>query len=94
LTYRDTNDQPVYGTVLASGQNTIQVPDGARHGIVNLVVAVTNPSGTGPGDDDSGKGFNAQEHFNYQARIVSGGVIAPASTGPGEAGDEPPRRDS
>jgi len=82
LVYRDAADTPVYGTVFGSGQNTIQLPNGVRNGIVNLVVAVTNPNGTGAGDDNSGKGFDAQEHFNYQARLVSGGTIAPTSTTP------------
>jgi hypothetical protein len=82
LAYRDSSDKPVYGTVFASGQNTIQIPNGARNGIVNLVVAVTNPNGTGAGDDGSGKGFDAQETFNYTAKIVSGGTIAPTSTTP------------
>jgi hypothetical protein len=80
LVYRDTSDKPVYGEVFGSGQNTIQIPNGVRSGIVNFVVAVTNPNGTGAGDDGSGKGFDAQEHFNYKARIVSGGVVAPANT--------------
>jgi hypothetical protein len=82
LVYRDTSDKPVYGTVFSSGQNTVQIPNGARNGIVNLVVAVTNMNGTSAGDDGSGKGFDAQEHFNYQARIVSGGVVAPTTTRP------------
>jgi len=82
LVYRDTSDSPVYGTVFSSGQNTVQIPNGVRNGIVNLMVAVTNMNGTGAGDDGSGKGFDAQEHFNYQAQIVSGGVIAPNTTRP------------
>ena len=82
LVYRNTADSPVYGAVFTSGQNTIEIPNGARNGIVNLVVAVTNVNGTGAGDDGSGKGFDAQEHFNYQARIVSGGVVAPTTTRP------------
>ena len=82
LVYRDSTDAPVYGTVFTSGQNTVQVPNGARNGIVNLVVAVTNVNGTSAGDDGSGKGFDAQEHFSYQARIVSGGVVAPTTTRP------------
>jgi hypothetical protein len=79
LVYRDSSDQPVYGTVFTSGQNTIQIPNGARNGIVNLVVAVTNPNASSGGD---GWGFLAQEHFNYQARIVSGGTVAPNTTRP------------
>jgi hypothetical protein len=82
LTYRTTDDKPVYGTPFSSGQSTLQVPGGARNGIVNLVVAVTNANGTGGGDDGSGKGFDGQEHFNYKARIVSGGTVAPRSTVP------------
>ena len=82
LVYRDTSDNPVYGTVFSSGQNTIQIPNGARNGIVNFVLAVVNPNGTGAGDDGSGKGFDAQETFNYKAKIVSGGTIAPTSTTP------------
>jgi hypothetical protein len=82
LVYRDTADQPVYGTVFSSGQNTIQIPNGARNGIVNLVVAVTNPNASSGGDDGSGKGFDAQEHFGYEARIVSGGAIASKTTRP------------
>jgi hypothetical protein len=82
LVYRNTADQPVYGTVFSSGQNTIQIPSGARNGIVNLVAAVTNANAASGSDDGSNKGFNAQEHFNYQARIVSGGTIAPNTTRP------------
>jgi hypothetical protein len=82
LVYRDSSDNPVYGTTFGSGQNTIDVSGGVRNGIVNLVVAVTNANGTGAGDDGSGKGFDAQETFNYKARIVSGGTIAPTSTTP------------
>ena len=82
LVYRDSADKPVYGTVFSSEQNTIQIPNGARNGIVNFVVAVTNLNGTGAGDDGSGKGFDAQEHFSYQARIISGGVVAPTTTRP------------
>lgn len=82
LVYRDTSDKPVYGTVFSSGQNTIQIPGGARGGIVTLAVAVVNPSAASGGDDNSNKGFDAQEHFSYQARIVSGGTIAPSTTRP------------
>jgi hypothetical protein len=82
LVYRDSSDRPVYGSVFASGQSSIEVPNGARNGIVNLVVAVTNPNASSGGDDGSNKGFDGQEHFNYQARIVSGGTIAPTSTRP------------
>jgi hypothetical protein len=82
LVYRDSADKPVYGDVFASGQSTIQIANGARNNLVNFVVAVTNPNGTGAGDDGSGKGFDAQETFNYKARIVSGGTIAPTSTTP------------
>lgn len=82
LVYRDTNDNPVYGDVFSSGQSTIEIPVGARNGIVNLAIAVVHPNGDGPGDDGSGKGFDGQEHFNYEARIVSGGTIAPSSTRP------------
>jgi hypothetical protein len=82
LAYRTTDDRPVYGTAFASGQNTISVPGGARNGIVNLVVAVTNSNADSGGDDGSNKGFDGQETFNYKARIVSGGTIAPASTRP------------
>ncbi len=49
---------------------------------MNLVVAVTNPNAASGSDDGSNKGFNAQEHFSYQARIVSGGTIAPNTTRP------------
>jgi hypothetical protein len=82
LVYRDSSDKPVYGTVFSSGQNTIEIPNGARNGIVNLVVAVTNPNAASGSDDGTDKGFNAQEHFSYQARIVKGGVIAPNTTRP------------
>ncbi len=82
LVYRDSADKPVYGTVFSSGQGTIQLPSAPRNGIVNLVVAVTNANAASGGDDDSNKGFDAQEHFSYQARIVSGGVIAPNTTRP------------
>jgi hypothetical protein len=82
LTYRTTDDKPVYGTAFSSGQNTISIPGGARNGIVNLVVAVTNSNADSGGDDGSNKGFDGQETFNYKARIVSGGTIAPASTRP------------
>jgi hypothetical protein len=82
LTYRTPDDQPVYGTAFSSGQSTIEVPNGARNGIVNFVVAVTNPNADSGGDDGSNKGFDGQEHFNYTARIVSGGTVAPTSTRP------------
>ena len=82
LTYRTTDDKPVYGARFSSGQSSIDVSGGARNGIVNFVVGVTNPNADSGSDDDSGKGFDAQEHFNYKARIVSGGVIAPTSTRP------------
>jgi hypothetical protein len=82
LVYRDTADKPVYGTVFSSGQNTIQIPNGARGSMVNLAVAVTNPNAASGSDDGSNKGFDAQEHFSYQARIVSGGTIAPNTTRP------------
>lgn len=79
LVYRDSADKPVYGTVFSSGQNTIQLPNGVRNGVVNLVVAVVNTNAASGGD---GWGFNAQEHFNYKARIVSGGTVAPNTTRP------------
>jgi hypothetical protein len=82
LVYRDSADNPVYGTIFTSGQNTINIPNGARNGIVNLVVAVTNSNAASGGDDGSNKGFDAQETFNYKARIVSGGTIAPKTTVP------------
>ena len=84
LVYRDSADNPVYGSIFSSGQNTIQITNGVRNGIVNLVVAVTNPNGTSAvkDDDGSGKGFDASETFNYKARIVSGGTIAPKTTTP------------
>jgi hypothetical protein len=82
LTYRTTDDKPVYGAPFSSGQSTIAVPNGARNGIVNLVVAVTNPNADSGGDDGSNEGFDGQERFNYKARIVSGGTIAPTTTRP------------
>jgi hypothetical protein len=72
----------VYGTAFSSGQNTISIPNGARNGIVNFVVAVTNANADSGGDDGSNKGFDGQETFNYKARIVSGGTVAPTSTRP------------
>ncbi len=88
--YRNEADEPVYGPVFQSGQNTIAIEGGARGGIVNLAVAVTHPSAASGNDSgnpnardtNSNKGFDAQEHFSYQARIVSGGTIAPESTRP------------
>jgi hypothetical protein len=82
LTYRTTDDKPMYGTAFSSGQNTLAIPNGARNGIVNLVVAVTNANADTGGDDGSNKGFDGQETFNYKARIVSGGTVAPTSTRP------------
>ncbi len=82
LVYRTPDDQPVYGIAFSSGQSTIQVPNGARGGIVNFVVAVTNPNADSGSDDGSNKGFDGNEHFNYTARIVSGGTVAPTSTRP------------
>jgi hypothetical protein len=82
LTYRTTDDKPVYGEEFSSGQSTIQVQGGARNGIVNFVVAVANANADSGSDDGSNKGFNAQEHFNYKARIVSGGTVAPNTTRP------------
>lgn len=82
LTYRTADDKPVYGKETATGQVSIDVPSGVRSGIVNLVVAATNVNADTGSDDGSGKGFDGQEHFNYKARIVSGGVIAPTTTRP------------
>jgi hypothetical protein len=82
LTYRTMDDKPMYGTAFVSGQNTLMIPGGARNGIVNLVVAVTNANADSGGDDGSNKGFDGQETFNYKARIVSGGTVAPTSTRP------------
>jgi hypothetical protein len=82
LTYRTMDDMPVYGTAFSSGQSTLAVPNGARSGIVNFVVAVTNANADSGGDDGSNKGFDGQERFNYKARIVSGGTIAPTTTRP------------
>jgi hypothetical protein len=80
--YRDSNDEPVYGPVFTSGQSTIDIPSGARNDIVNFVVAVANPNADSGGDHGANKGFDAQERFSYEARIVSGGTIAPSSTRP------------
>ena len=82
IVYRDKNDKPVYGPVFSGGQCTCQIPNGTKNSIVNLVVAVTHPNASSGGDDGSGKGFDAQEIFNYKARIISGGTIAPATTRP------------
>jgi len=82
LTYRTADDEPVYGTAFSSGENTIEVPNGARNNIVNFVIAVTNMNADSGGDDGSNKGFDGQEHFNYKARIVSGGTVAPRNTRP------------
>jgi hypothetical protein len=83
LTYRTPEDEPVYGTPFSNGKSTIQVPDGSRGDIVNLVVAVTNANKSSGGDNDgSNKGFDKNEHFNYRARIVSGGTLAPTDTVP------------
>jgi hypothetical protein len=82
VVYRDKNDKPVYGPVFAGGQRTYKIPNGARNDLVNLVVAVTHPNATTGGDDGSGKGFDGQETFNYKARIVSGGTIAPNTIRP------------
>ena len=82
IVYRDKNDKPVYGPVFSSGQRTFKIPNGARNDLVNLVVAVTHPNKASGGDDGSNKGFDAQEIFNYKARIVSGGTIAPNTTRP------------
>ncbi len=82
VTYRTPDDQPVYGEPFSSGQSTLQIANGARNNLVNFVVAVTNPNADSGGDDGSNKGFDGQEHFNYRARIVSGGKVAPISTRP------------
>ncbi|MGE5785459.1 MAG: hypothetical protein ACM3ZE_12745 [Myxococcales bacterium] len=82
LTYRTTDDVPVYGQAASSGQLSIDLPASVRGGIVNLVVAVTNVNAESGSDDGSNMGFDGQEHFNYKARIVSGGVIAPENTRP------------
>jgi hypothetical protein len=76
LTYRTPDDEPVYGEEFSSGQSTIEIPNGARNDLVNFVVAVTNPNADSGSDDGSDKGFDGNEHFNYRARIVSGGTIA------------------
>ncbi|MGD9202698.1 MAG: DUF6055 domain-containing protein [Chitinispirillia bacterium] len=82
IVYRDKNDTPVYGPVFSKGQHTLNIKNGVRNGIVNLVVAVVHPNAKSGSDDGSGKGFDAQEHFSYKARIVSGGTIAPNTTRP------------
>jgi hypothetical protein len=82
LVYRSKDDKPVYGPRFTGGQSSLDVPGGARNDIVNLVVAVTNANKDSGSDDGSNKGFDAQEHFNYKARIVSGGTIAPTGTRP------------
>jgi hypothetical protein len=82
LTYRTPEDVPVYGAPFEGGESTIEIPTGARNDLVNLVVAVTNPNADSGSDDGSNKGFDGQEHFNYTARIVSGGTIAPRDTRP------------
>jgi hypothetical protein len=82
LTYRSKDDKPMYGEIFSSGMNTLDISGGVRNGIVNLVVAVTNPNADSGGDDGSNKGFDGQETFNYKARIVSGGTIAPNTTRP------------
>ncbi|MBN2670154.1 MAG: hypothetical protein JXX29_00690, partial [Deltaproteobacteria bacterium] len=58
------------------------IPNGARNNIVNFVIAVTNPNAESGSDDGSNKGFDGQEHFNYSARIVSGGQVAGTDTRP------------
>jgi hypothetical protein len=40
---------------------------------VNPAVAVTKPNAGSGGGDNSNKGFDAQEHVSYRARIVIGG---------------------
>ena len=77
-------DRPVYGDVFSSGQSTIQITNGVRNSLVDLVVAVVNPNGTSSvkDDDGSGKGFDGSETFNYNAQIISGGTIAPKTTTP------------
>jgi hypothetical protein len=80
--YRNDADEPVYGPVFSSGEDTLAIEGSARGGIVNFVVAVTTPNAESGSDDGSNKGFDAQEHFSYQARIVEGGTIAPTSTRP------------
>lgn len=82
LVYRDDDDQPVYGPTFSSGEHSIEIENGARGDIVHFVVAVTNANAESGSDDGSDKGFDAQEHFSYQARIVDGGIIAPTSTRP------------
>lgn len=82
LVYRNDADEPVYGPVFTSGQHTLTIEGGARGELVNFIVAVTHPNAASGSDDNSNKGFNAQEHFSYQARIVSGGKVAPPSTRP------------
>jgi hypothetical protein len=84
LVYRDSSDKPVYGDVFSSGQSTIQITNGVRNSLVDLVVAVVNPNGTSSvkDDDGSGKGFDGSETFNYNAQIISGGTIALKTTTP------------
>lgn len=80
--YRDKDDNPVYGPVFTTGKNSIEIKNGARNDIVNLVVAVVHPNSESGGDHGANKGFDAQETFSYRARIVSGGTIAPVTTRP------------
>jgi len=79
LVYRTPDDQPVYGERFSSGTGKVSVPNGARNDLVTLVIAVVNPFDAG---NNSQYGYNLNEHFNYRARIVSGGSLAPTSTVP------------
>jgi hypothetical protein len=82
LVYRNSADEPVYGQVFHSGESTITIDGGARNDLVSFVVAVTHPNADSGSDDNSNKGFDAQEHFSYQARIVSGGSVADTTARP------------
>jgi hypothetical protein len=79
LVYRGRDDKPVYGERFATGTGRISVPNGARNDLVTLVIALVNAFDAG---NNSQYGYNLNEHFNYRARIVSGGTLAPTSTVP------------
>jgi hypothetical protein len=79
LVYRTPNDEPIYGPRFSSGTGRVSVPNGARNGLVTLVIAVVNPFNAAA---NAQYGYHLNEHFNHRVRIVRGGRLAPTSTVP------------
>jgi hypothetical protein len=79
LVARTTKDQPVRSQRVAKDTVTLDIPDGARGGLVFLVVGVVN----GPNAaSEPNYGFKRTERFKYTFEIRSGATVASTSTRP------------